>query len=224
MAVREILKYTEVEEVLVIDLDATVTRLFTRDGNGGGNGGTEVGGGTDVDLADLNGDAFSDERVRVVNDGLSVRWRADAHTWDAIIMDLPDPNSELLAGLFTLKYFAALSACCAPYTGARDASDKSLRPQHCVLVHFRYASRLRLAAPPSAGTVRPRKSRFPVLACGVRTMDAQETRVAGTRPGAIVPLRFLTPQILRVLHIFGPTKENTSTPKGNPPTSTRTSI
>ena len=208
MAVREILKYAEVEEVLVIDLDAAVTRLFTRDGDDSGNGGTEVGGGTDVDLPDLNGNAFSDERVRVVNDdALAFVRRADAHTWDAIIMDLPDPNSELLAGLFTLEVFRSTLRLLRPVHGVLVTQATSPFAHSsafwCIFDTLRAAAAA--AAPPtSAGTVRPLKVTVPSF--GVwgfalwtpRRLELQELALAPS-----VPLQFLTPQILRVLHIFG---------------------
>ncbi|GIT90328.1 polyamine aminopropyltransferase 1 [Jannaschia pagri] len=94
MAVREVLRWPDVEAVTLVDLDPDVTRLF-RDRD---------------DLAGLNGFALRDPRVEVVN--------ADAFTWvrdtesayDVAILDLPDPKNLSLSRLYTAEFYRLLAA------------------------------------------------------------------------------------------------------------------
>jgi spermidine synthase len=92
MAVREVLRWADVERVTLVDLDPEVTRLFSeRDG-----------------LAALNDNALRDQRVEVMN--------ADAFTWvrdgegafDVVIMDLPDPKNLSLSKLYTVEFMRLL--------------------------------------------------------------------------------------------------------------------
>jgi spermidine synthase len=92
LALREILKYPQVEEVTLVDLDPEMPRLFT----------------THPELAALNGGAFRDPRVRVVS--------ADAMAWldqatgiyDFAVVDLPDPSNFSLGKLYTSLFYRLL--------------------------------------------------------------------------------------------------------------------
>jgi len=95
LAVREVLRWPEVEAVTLVDLDPEVTRLFTeRD-----------------ELSALNSEALKDPRVTVVN--------ADAFTWlleggdgqryDVGLIDFPDPNDFGLGKLYTNHFYRLLS-------------------------------------------------------------------------------------------------------------------
>jgi spermidine synthase len=92
MAVREILRYPGVESVTLVDLDANMTQLFTRN----------------EALAALNGHSLSSPKVKVVN--------ADAFSWlqettqmfDVIIVDFPDPTNFSIGKLYTNSFYALL--------------------------------------------------------------------------------------------------------------------
>lgn len=92
MAAREVLRWDDVEQVTLVDLDPEVTRLF-RDRDG---------------LSALNDGALRDARVTVEN--------ADAFTWvrdgetafDVVIMDLPDPKNLSLSKLYTAEFMRLL--------------------------------------------------------------------------------------------------------------------
>ena len=99
LALREVLKYSSVERVTLVDLDPDMTNLSTRFPL----------------LANLNQKAFDDPRVQVVN--------ADAFVWieetteaqyDAAIVDFPDPNSFSLGKLYTTRFYRMLRAKLAP--------------------------------------------------------------------------------------------------------------
>jgi spermidine synthase len=89
MAVREVLKYPGVQEVVLVELDPQVTDLFRR-----------------PPLSRLNLDALNDPKVRVIN--------ADAYAWlesqpgqgfDVVIADFPDPGNHALAKLYSTSFY-----------------------------------------------------------------------------------------------------------------------
>ncbi|PKO35116.1 MAG: spermidine synthase [Betaproteobacteria bacterium HGW-Betaproteobacteria-7] len=92
LAVREILKYPQVESVTVVDLDPAMTRLFS----------------TAPPLVALNGGALTSPKVTVVN--------ADALSWleendeffDFVIVDFPDPANFTLGKLYSSAFYRLL--------------------------------------------------------------------------------------------------------------------
>lgn len=92
LAVRELLKYPNLESITLVDLDSEMTRLFT----------------THPALMPLNGGAFKNPRVHVIN--------ADAFVWldqtqdmfDFAVVDLPDPTSFSLGKLYTTAFYRLL--------------------------------------------------------------------------------------------------------------------
>ncbi len=92
MAVREILKYPQIEAVTLIDLDARMTELFAQSPM----------------LRKLNGDAFADPRVRVVNAD-ALQWlEQSAESFDFIISDFPDPSNFSLGKLYSTAFYRLL--------------------------------------------------------------------------------------------------------------------
>lgn len=89
LAVRELLKYPEIERITLVDLDPAVTdlarshRLFRR----------------------LNGDSLNDPRVRVINRDAFGFLKDEAGMYDVIIADLPDPNNTSLARLYSREFY-----------------------------------------------------------------------------------------------------------------------
>ena len=105
LALREILKYTTVEQVTLVDLDPDMTRLSERF----------------PPLARLNNNSFRDPRVRVVNEDAMIWLEHDAsqqesasQTFDAAIVDFPDPNTFALGKLYTTRFYKLLKARLAP--------------------------------------------------------------------------------------------------------------
>ncbi|MBS1158958.1 MAG: Spermine synthase [Proteobacteria bacterium] len=92
LAVREILKYPNVEAVTLVDLDPAMTRLFS----------------TAPPLLALNRGALREARVTVIN--------ADALQWlennddffDFIVVDFPDPANFALGKLYTSAFYRLL--------------------------------------------------------------------------------------------------------------------
>ena len=92
LALREVLRYRDVREVVLVELDPAMLELAREND----------------DLRRLNGDALSDPRVRTV--------AADAFTWarraverfDAVIVDLPDPDDDALAKVYSREFYEIL--------------------------------------------------------------------------------------------------------------------
>jgi len=93
LALREILKYSSVEQVTLVDLDPEMTKLSNRFPL----------------LAKLNQQSFNDPRVRVVNEDAFI-WVEETNElpYDAAIVDFPDPNTFALGKLYTTRFYRLL--------------------------------------------------------------------------------------------------------------------
>lgn len=93
LAVREILKYPQIESVTLVDLDPEMIRLFS----------------TNSMLTRLNQNSLNSPKVHVIN--------ADAFPWldqhndlfDFVVVDFPDPNNYSLGKLYTTAFYRLLA-------------------------------------------------------------------------------------------------------------------
>ncbi|KAJ55971.1 spermidine synthase [Actibacterium mucosum KCTC 23349] len=92
MAAREVLRWDDAREVVLVDLDARVTELF-RDHD---------------DLAALNAGALSDPRVQVINRDAWQYLEQMPGPFDVVILDLPDPKSLSLSKLYSREFYGLL--------------------------------------------------------------------------------------------------------------------
>ena len=92
-AVREILKYSSVQTITVVDLDPAMTNL----------------GKTHPVLTALNRGALSDERVQIVNQDAFTFVEQTTGYYDVVIIDLPDPKSADLSRLYTQEFYQLCS-------------------------------------------------------------------------------------------------------------------
>ena len=89
LAVREVLKYPQVEQVTLVDLDPAMTELFS----------------TAPALVALNQGALKAERVRVVNAD-ALQWLEESREYfDFIVIDFPDPSNFALGKLYTAAFY-----------------------------------------------------------------------------------------------------------------------
>ena len=136
LALREVLKYRDVEDVSLVDIDPEVIRMFS----------------TEPRLTNLNRNAFADARVaasatdavepqdekmalRQTTEGIKRSSLTDieevaqvtvytidaerfvsktSEQWDVVIIDLPDPNSIELAKLYSREFYSRLHDVLAP--------------------------------------------------------------------------------------------------------------
>ncbi len=110
LGLREVLKYPTVEEVVLVDLDPDMTELA----------------GRFPPLARLNGGAFQDPRVRVVNEDAMIWLEREEPPFDAAVVDFPDPNSFALGKLYTTRFYRMLKARLAPHAAVSVQSTSPL--------------------------------------------------------------------------------------------------
>jgi len=92
LALREVLRYPQVEHVTLVDLDPAMTAAFTqRD-----------------ELVALNKGSFRDKRVHVVNADAAIWLQQNADMFDAAIVDFPDPSSFALGKLYSVPFYGML--------------------------------------------------------------------------------------------------------------------
>ena len=89
MALREVLKWPEVEKVTLMELDPAVVNLASNH----------------PQLVAINNHAFRDARVEVVYGDAFVKVGDLAEKFDVIIADFPDPDREVLAKLYSEGFY-----------------------------------------------------------------------------------------------------------------------
>ncbi len=92
LGLREILKSPDVESVTLVDLDPGMTELATNFPM----------------LATLNKNAFSDTRVKVINQDAMIWLEDQKEMFDVAIIDFPDPNTFALGKLYTTRFYRLL--------------------------------------------------------------------------------------------------------------------
>ncbi len=92
LAVREILKYPQVEAVTLVDLDPAMTELFS----------------TAPALVALNQGALKSPRVTVVNADAAVWLEGNRDYFDFIVVDFPDPANFAVGKLYTSAFYRLL--------------------------------------------------------------------------------------------------------------------
>lgn len=89
LAVREILKYPDIKHITVVDLDQEVTKLALS---------------YDL-LTQLNNNSLSNPKVTIINQDALKFLENGSTLYDVILADLPDPNDEGLAKLYSREFY-----------------------------------------------------------------------------------------------------------------------
>lgn len=97
-AVREILRYPQIQSVTLVDLDPAMTRLFS----------------TAPLLTQLNGNAFKDSRVHVTNADAAIWLEENGEVFDFVVVDFPDPSNFALGKLYSTGFYRLLERHLAP--------------------------------------------------------------------------------------------------------------
>src|SRR5262252_2669736 len=92
LAVREILRYPQVEKITLVDLDPEMTHLFSMQPM----------------LTALNQKSLLSPRLRVINEDAFVWVDANAESFDFIVIDFPDPTNYALGKLYTTAFYRAV--------------------------------------------------------------------------------------------------------------------
>jgi len=99
LAAREVLRWSDVESVTLVDLDPAITSLATQY----------------PELHTLNAGALEHPKLRLVNDD-ALRFLAErpaGERWDVAVIDFPDPNNFSLGKLYTTRFYALLKSALA---------------------------------------------------------------------------------------------------------------
>jgi spermidine synthase len=91
LALREILKYPQVDSITLVDLDPEMTRLFS----------------TLPMLTALNQRSFLSPKVHIVNADAFVWIDSNTDNFDFIVVDFPDPTNFSLGKLYTTAFYKA---------------------------------------------------------------------------------------------------------------------
>jgi spermidine synthase len=91
LAVREILKYPQIESITLVDLDPEMTRLFS----------------THPMLTALNRKSFSSPKVHIINADAFPWVDSNTDSFDFIVIDFPDPTNYSLGKLYTTAFYKA---------------------------------------------------------------------------------------------------------------------
>jgi spermidine synthase len=92
LALREILKYPQIESVMLVDLDPAMTRLFA----------------SAPPLRKLNEDALRSSKVSVVNAD-ALQWLEDNDDlFDFVVVDFPDPSNFAIGKLYSASFYRLL--------------------------------------------------------------------------------------------------------------------
>jgi len=92
LAVREILKYPNVENVTLVDLDPAMTKLFASAPN----------------LVALNAGSLTSPRVTVINADAAQWLESNEDFFDFIVVDFPDPANFAIGKLYTSAFYRLL--------------------------------------------------------------------------------------------------------------------
>ncbi|MGA2094696.1 MAG: polyamine aminopropyltransferase [Candidatus Acidiferrum sp.] len=91
LAVREILKYPQIESITLVDLDPEMTKLFS----------------THPMLTKLNDKSFLSPKVHIVNADAFPWVDSNTDSFDFIVIDFPDPTNYSLGKLYTTAFYRA---------------------------------------------------------------------------------------------------------------------
>ncbi len=94
LAVREVLKYDDVKEIVLVDIDSEMTNLCK----------------TNAEIAKLNNNSLQSEKLKILNQDAYEFVEKNTDKFDVIIIDLPDPNNEALNKLYTNVFYNYIKA------------------------------------------------------------------------------------------------------------------
>src|SRR5271169_530558 len=93
LAVREILKYPQIESITLVDLDPEMTKLFS----------------THPMLTKLNDKSFLSPKVHIINADAFPWVDSNTDSFDFIVIDFPDPTNYSLGKLYTTAFYRAVA-------------------------------------------------------------------------------------------------------------------
>jgi spermidine synthase len=93
LAVREILKYPQIESITLVDLDPEMTKIFS----------------SHAMLTELNKNSLSSPKLHVINADAFPWIDSNTDSFDFIVIDFPDPTNYSLGKLYTTAFYRAVA-------------------------------------------------------------------------------------------------------------------
>jgi spermidine synthase len=93
LAVREILKYPQIESITLVDLDPEMTKIFS----------------SHAMLTQLNQGSLSSPKLHVINADAFPWIDSNTDSFDFIVIDFPDPTNYSLGKLYTTAFYRAVA-------------------------------------------------------------------------------------------------------------------
>jgi spermidine synthase len=186
LAAREVLRYPEVKEIVLVDLDGEMTHLAA----------------TNPLLREQNHDSLRDARVHVINDDAFVWLGQAADRFDLAVVDFPDPHNFSVGKLYTTRFYALLRQRLTPEGVIAVQTTSPLMARRsfwCVLHTIESAgfhARAYHALVPSFGE-------WGYTLAALRPFEPPQTVIGG--------LRFLDAATLPTLFALGPDMANVDT-------------
>jgi spermidine synthase len=98
LAVREVLKYPQIENITLVDLDHGMTSLFQ----------------SNQILLKLNEKSLLSPKVKVINADAFSWIKAQKHAFDFIVIDFPDPSNYAVGKLYTNSFYKIVKEILSP--------------------------------------------------------------------------------------------------------------
>ncbi len=99
LAIREMLKYPDVEHITVVDIDPAMTQISKENRH----------------IRHMNKDSLQNPRVKIVNADAFIFLKEGQEDYDLIIADLPDPNNTSLSRLYSQTFYQLVRARLSPH-------------------------------------------------------------------------------------------------------------
>lgn len=91
-AAREVLKYTQIESLTLVDLDPKMTQLFTQNAL----------------LLKINERSLLNPKVKIINADAFIWLKQDSTKYDIVLIDFPDPSNYAVGKLYTHSFYIEL--------------------------------------------------------------------------------------------------------------------
>lgn len=92
LAVRELLRYQQLQHITLVDLDPAMTEIFK----------------TNKLLTGLNNNSLLSPKVKVINDDAFGWVRKDTARYDFVVIDFPDPSNFSIGKLYSTRFYEEL--------------------------------------------------------------------------------------------------------------------
>ena len=180
LAARELLRSPSVEKIVQVELDPAVIELARST------------------MSSANGGSLDNPRVQIVTAD-AMKWlREKPQTFDAVIVDLPDPDTPVLGRLYSTEFYGLVSRALAP-DGLIVVQSGS--PYSTATAFWRTVSTIK-----SAGyAVTPYHVYVPTFGdWGFTLARHGDTAPRPVLPPSAPPLRFLNQSVLDTATVFSP--------------------